>query len=264
MKSIRQGEIEWRRVVTPADALRFIDAAGFCLLFPVKDIPLPSLYFAMTRRIPITWDKYALKLWDWKSDFPRKRRAFYGKHFRGRGTFLSLGMLPDFLAMHGSAAAPSEHARFYAEGRISHDAATIWETLERLGPLATLELRHACKMDSKAGNVRFKRAMAKLQGLLLVTHFGAEQETEAWASGRFELTSRAFSLEVEAARVTEPAAARAAVAARYLHWHLDAEPKTITRLFGWSREETLEAVSRARRSQPNLRGREAQPKAVAR
>lgn len=264
MKSIRQSEIQCKRVVTPADALRFIDAAGFCLLFPAKNVPLPSLYFAMTRRIPITWDKYALKLWDWKSEFPRKRRAFYGKYFRGRGTFLSLGMLPHFLAMHGSAALPGEHTRFYAEGRISHDAAAIWETLERLGPLATLELRHACKMDSKAGNVRFKRAMAELQRLLLVTHFGAEQETNAWASGRFELTSRAFFRESESARANEPAAARAAVVERYSHCHPNAEPKTIARLFGWSRAEALDAVSRAGHAQSGVRGKTAYVKAAAR
>jgi hypothetical protein len=28
--------------------------------------------------------------------------------------------------------------------------------------------------------------------LLIATHFGAEQETEAWASNHFELVSRAF------------------------------------------------------------------------
>jgi len=39
------------------------------------------------------------------------------------------------------------------------------ESLADLGPLATLELRHACKMDSKAGNVRFKKAMNELQCL---------------------------------------------------------------------------------------------------
>jgi len=33
------------------DAVRFIDAVGFCLLFPVKNVALPSLYYAVARRI---------------------------------------------------------------------------------------------------------------------------------------------------------------------------------------------------------------------
>jgi len=35
MKGQLEGEIHWpRRVRTAADAVRFIDAAGYCLLFP--------------------------------------------------------------------------------------------------------------------------------------------------------------------------------------------------------------------------------------
>src|SRR3989442_14859155 len=125
--------------------------------------------------------------------------------------------------MRDSAASPGHHERFYAGGRISHDARTIWQALEQHGPLATLELRHACKMGSKAGNVRFKRAMLELQCLLQVVHFGAEQETAAWASGRFELTSRAFPRQVLRAREIAPEAARAAIAKKYLHWHRSEE-----------------------------------------
>jgi len=201
MKGQLEGEIHWpRRVRTAADAVRFIDAVGYCLLFPIKGLPLPSLYYAVARRYPLTWDRYTEKIWHWKDDLGRQRRAFYAKCFKGRGTFISLRLLPQFLAMHETAAAPGDYERFYAAGRISHDARAIWESLERAAPLATLELRHACKMGSKAGNVRFKRAMLELQRLLLVVHFGAEQETAAWPSGRFELTCRAFPAQAGKAR----------------------------------------------------------------
>src|SRR5260370_29665456 len=98
-------EIRWpKRVNTPGDAVRFIDAAGFCLLFPVKNVALPSLYFAMARRMPATWDSYAVKLWEWKAEIPRRRLAFYAKFFKTRGTFISLQYLPHFLPMGDSAA----------------------------------------------------------------------------------------------------------------------------------------------------------------
>src|SRR5712692_4650937 len=204
MKPNFEGEVPWsNQVRTVRDAVRFIDAVGYCLLFPIKNLPLPSLYYAVARRYPVTWDKYTEKIWRWKDELGRQRRAFYAKYFKGRGTFISLKLLPHFLALHETAAAPADHQHFYAAGRITHDACTIWAALARHGPLATLELRHTCKMDGKAGNVRFKRAMLQLQRLLVVAHFGVEQESAAWPSGRFELTARAFpSQSVAALRIT--------------------------------------------------------------
>ncbi|PYU31711.1 MAG: hypothetical protein DMG28_14440 [Acidobacteria bacterium] len=250
MKFSREGEIRWpRKVRTAADAVRFIDAVGYCLLFPVQNLPLPSLYYALARRYPLTWDTYTEKIWHWKDDLGRQRRAFYAKYFKGRGTFISLALLPHFLAMRDSAASPGDHERFYAGGRISHDARAIWQALEQHGPLATLELRHACKMDSKAGNVRFKRAMLELQCLLQVVHFGAEQETAAWASGRFELTARAFPRQVLRAREIAPETARAVIAKKYLHWHPEVLPVRLARLFRWTEAEAAaaSAITPARR-----------------
>ena len=246
MKASLEAEIRWpRRVITAADAVRFIDAAGYCLLFPIKNLALPSLYYAVARRdihLGPGWDKYCEMIWHWKGDLPRRRRAFYAKYFKGRGTFISLRLLPHFLAMREAAVGPGDHEGCYAAGRISHDARTIWAALERHGPLATLELRHACKMDSTAGNARFKRAMGELQRLLLVVHFGAEQETAAWPSGRFALTCRAFPRQTSLARQIAPKAARAAIAAKYLHWHPEASAALLARLFGWSKAEALAAM----------------------
>ena len=242
--SIKVSEHSWStRVKTTADAIRFINSAGFCLLFPVKNVQLPSLYYAMARRIPITWDKYTAKLWAWKDELPRKRRAFYAKYFKTRGTFISLKFLPHFLAMRESVAAAEAAERFYAEGRISHDARAIWQALAEHGAMATLELRHASKMETKAGNERFKKAMLELQCLLIVTHFGAEQETDAWASNRLELVARAFPAHVAAARDITPEAARAALAQKYRSLYPGASATQLARLFGWSKAEAEAALA---------------------
>ena len=96
-------EIHWpRKVRTAADAVRFIDAVGYCLLFPIRNLPLPSLYYAVARRdihLGPSWDKYCEMIWMWKDELPRKGRAFYAKYFKGRGTFISLKLLPHFLAL---------------------------------------------------------------------------------------------------------------------------------------------------------------------
>jgi hypothetical protein len=234
-------------VRTAAEAVRFLDAAGCCLLFPVRGLPLPSMYYAVARRdirLGPGWDKYCELIWEWKDDLPRRRRAFYAKYFRGRGTFISLALLPHFLAMRGAAA--GDFDRLYAEGRLSDAARRIGRALAEHGPLATLELRHACRMESKAANIRFKRAMLELQGLLGVTHFGAEQETAAWPSARFELTARAFPRQVAAARRLSPEQARRAIAAKYLEWHPEASPAAVARLFGWTRAQGPAALPAAR------------------
>jgi hypothetical protein len=255
----RANEIRWpKRIETLAEARKFIDATGFCMLFPVNNVPLPSLYWAVTRRGPdddFVFDKYFKKIWRWKDELPRRRCALYAKYFRSRGTLISLEQLPHFLAMRETGAAPGDHARFYFDGRIRDDARVIWEALEKHGPLATLELRRLCRMETKAGNVRFKRAMLDLQCRLVVVHFGSEQETAAWASGCFELTWRAFPKQTAAARGIAPGEARAKLAAKYLQWHPDAPPVQLARLFGWSRDEARSADAAARGTPRDARGR---------
>ena len=158
--------------------------------------------------------------------------------------FISLEQLPYFLAMRDSAVVPGDHARLYADGRIRDDARVIWEALEEHGPLATLELRHLCHMETKAGNVRFKRAMLDLQCLLVVVHFGSEQETGAWASGRFELTSPRVP---EADSRGQKHRARTRLARNWppsiSEWHPSAPPVQLARLFGWSKDEAAKAMS---------------------
>jgi hypothetical protein len=240
-------------VLTAPEAVKFIDAMGYCMLFPVTKVPLPSLYFAVTRRNPhekMIWDNFSVMVWNWKDEFPRRRRAFYAKYFRGRGTFISLRLLPHFLAMRESAASAGDHERFYSQGRITEDARVIWEALAEHGPLATLELRHACKMETKAGNKRYKRAILDLQRLLIAVHSGAELETAAWASGRYDLTCRAFPQETSAALRIAPGDARRALAAKFVEWHPQAAPLHLARLFGWTKEEAGAAFASASREKP--------------
>ncbi len=244
MRNQQTVEIPWpRRVYTPSEAVRFIDHVGFCVLFPAKNIPLPSLYYAVAKRQPTGWDKYAQLIWKWKDELPKNRRAFYAKYFKCRGTFLSLKLLPHFLAMHGTAVESDEAEAFYKTGRISHDALELWQALGKHGALATLELRHACKMETQAGNKRFKKAMLELQGLLIVTHSGAEQETEAWASNRFELVSRAFRKQIAEAQEISADEARSVLACKYCALYQDATPIQVARLFGWTKAQAVNALA---------------------
>src|SRR5258707_10299767 len=144
-KRQRSYEIHWRGPLkTMTQVAFFIDYSGFCVLFSAKNVPLTSLYYAVSKRADPRWDKYAQLIWKWKDELPNKRRTFYAKYFKGRGTFLSVKLLPHFLSTHGTAAEPHEAEAFYKTGRISYDARELWRALEKHGALATLELRHAC------------------------------------------------------------------------------------------------------------------------
>lgn len=246
------------RVRTPAEAVKYIDAVGYCMLFPVDKVPLPALYSIVARRDPrdgVYFDTSFERIWKWKDDLPRQRRAFYGKYFRGKGTLISRSQLPNFLVVQQSAVAPGDHQRFYRAGRIQDDARMIWVALEEHGPLATLELRSACRMDTVTGNIRFKRAVLDLQRQLIVSHFGSEQETGAWASGRYELTSRVFPEETAAAREISLEEARRRLAAAFWRLHPDAPPSTLARLFGWTKGEVLAVATFAREEAPDSAAR---------
>ena len=237
-------ELRWPRLIrTPSDAARFVDQVGFCVLFPLKNVPLPSLYYAVSKRADPRWDKYAQLIWKWKDELPKKRRTFYAKYFKSRGSFLSVKLLPHFLAMHGTAVEPDEAEAFYKTGRISYHALELWQALEKHGALATLELRHACKLETQAGNKRFKKAMLQLQGLLIVTHSGTAQETEAWASNRFDLVARAFPRQVRQARRISEEDARSAIAMKYRTLYPSASPVQIARLFGWTKAQAVTALA---------------------
>jgi hypothetical protein len=233
-----------RQLKTPSDATAFINHVGFCVLFPVKNVALPSLYYAVSKRHDARWDKHAQLIWQWKDELPKKRRAFYGKYFKGRGTFLSLECLSLLLAAHDTPVDSDDAEDFYSAGRVSRDALELWQALAKHGAMPTLELRHLCKMETQPGNKRFKKAMLELQGLLIVTHSGAEQETESWASNRFDLVSRAFPQQCAQAQKFSAEAARRALAAKYRAlYSTSASPAQVARLFGWTKAQAAAALS---------------------
>ena len=205
---------------------------------------MPSLYEVVGNvriKIPM-WNADIERCWTWKDELPRQRRAFFAKYFRGRGTFISLEMLPSFLALHHAPTSPGEFKGFFEAGRISPTARAVWEALAEHGPLAVLELRHACGLAGKSGNVRFKKAAEELQRKLIIVHFGTEQETAAWPSGKYELTCRAFPKQVARARTIPKETARARIAAKYLESRPGKAARDLARIFGWSREETEKAM----------------------
>ncbi len=233
---------------TIAQAARYIDRVGFCLLFPSKKLPLPSLIEASKGRAlrnykPCAdWSDDFVRLWRWKDELPRKRLAYYGKYFRGRGVFLSLEFLAYFYCLEGNHGTRDEYERLYREGKTTADAHVVCTALVERGPQATLELRYGLGWEAKRGNRRFKRALLELQQRLLIVHWGTKAETRAWESAVYQLTARAFPKAMRAAAKLSPDVARQRIAAQYRKHRAHAKPQEVARLFGWSRAEAEEAL----------------------
>lgn len=230
-----------------AQAAKYVNRVGFCLLFPIKGLPLPSLWAGVKGKPPrgfrlvatslvAIWDADAERLWHWKDELPRRRLAYYGKYFRARGSLLSLQFLPCFYRLEGNYGRADEYEQLYHEGKISADAHAVSHQLYRHGPLPALELRHALGWTTKRANQRFKRALLELQLRLLIVHWGTQAETGAWESGVYQLTPRAFPQQVKAAAKLSAEEARRRIAAQYRTLNPVATAADFKRLFCWPPE----------------------------
>jgi len=236
------------KVRSITQAARYIDRAGFCLLFPIKGLRLPSLWAAVKGKTPrdpsaslrasfnlvAEWDDDALRLWEWKDLLPRRRLAYSGKVFRGKNSLIAPRFLPCFYRLAGNYGTAEESRQLYREGKISPEARALCEEILRHGPQATLELRHALGWSSPRQNRRFKRALEELQRRLLIVHWGVKAETRAWESVVYQLTPRAFPRAVRAAQKLTAEEARRRIAENYRRLVPAAAPADAARLFGWS------------------------------
>lgn len=90
----------WRDAVRQEDDLvRFVREVGFCTINQLPRWPaFPSQEFAMG--IP---DVLGVT-WFWKDDLHTQRRLYYTRLFAGRPGFVSLELLPTFIATNGEVA----------------------------------------------------------------------------------------------------------------------------------------------------------------
>lgn len=225
-----------RRVRTIEQAARFIDTVGFCLLFASQHpIELPSLFEAMKGRRGVRiedWDADAERLWVWKNDLPATKRAYYGKALKGKPIFISLRLLPFWMAV----ATPPDVHEAYARGQWSATAKRVYEALYERGPMPTMALRLAAGLDRRESIERYHRALDELQHRLLILPIGATVERGAWPSQIFELTARWFPRQAERAATLDLAHARRTLVRRYIETVIAATPSMLARVFAWSPE----------------------------
>jgi len=227
------------QVRSPEQAVDFVNERGFTFFWPVKGIPLPSLWTAVAGERPVAdaHDDPGHVTWGWKDGSLGKRRWYYAKILHRKATFISLENAPYFYALTENFGDPeTDHLPAYEAGRLTLAAKLVYEALLKKGILNTIDLRKEAHLTSRSSDTEFNRALEDLQADFKILPVGTA-EAGAWHYAyQYDLTARHFPDLPEQARRIGEAQARRRLAGLYFASVGAAQLRDVTRLFGWPAE----------------------------
>lgn len=234
------------RLHSPEDARRYVNERGFIYFWPITGVEYPSLWAAVAgnRAVADEHDDPGHITWRWKDQALDKRWWYYAKILRGKATLIDLATAPAFYALSENYGEPEQdYLDQYGDGRLSHEAKTLYETLLAAGPLDTVNLRRQIHMTSQASNTPFESALVHLQRDFKILPVGVA-ETGAWRySFIYECTHRWYPELPAAARAISRKAARQILAGRYLQTMGAARPADLRKIFQWQTDEVEAALA---------------------
>jgi hypothetical protein len=235
------------RVRNPDEALAWVNERGFAFFWPIKGITLPSLWVTVAGNRPVAdaHDDPGHVTWGWKDDALGKRRWYYAKILRKKGTFISLEIAPYFYALSENYGSPEEdHLIMYEEGRLTMAAKLVYEALLKEGALNTIDLRKAAHLTSQQSDSEFNRALEVLQSDFKILPVGVA-EAGAWKySYIYSITARHYPDLLEKARGIGEAQAREKLIGLYFRSVGAAQARDVLKLFGWGPEITHRVIKR--------------------
>jgi len=245
---IDRREVRYRRrlnlrVTTKEQAVEFVNDSGFCFLFPIQKVEMPSLWDAVAGRVMKTTNKHSgyeiERTWGWKDEVLDQKVWFYGKLLRSRATLVSLDFLPNFYALSENYG-DYEHDYLdeYHTGALSAEAKTIYEALLKNGALDAIRLRREARMSAEASKPRFEKALTELQTGLKVLPIGIAP-AGAWRYAFiYEILPRWLPDIPDRARSISRTEARRVILDQYLHNVIASPLSSVARLFGWKLDDT--------------------------
>lgn len=172
----RRAVLAPHRVRSKREALRFVNALGFCYAFTPGPGELPGLFDVLaTRSVDRMWSQ----TWQWKDELATDRRLYYGRLLKRKPTFVSMRYLPHFFSLTGNAGEPDDYAQAYHEGRLSLLAKDIYEYVRAEGRCSTWRLRRQFVVHTDRAGA-FHRALRMLQERCLIAKV-AEQDSGSYA-----------------------------------------------------------------------------------
>ncbi|MGE5251128.1 MAG: DNA glycosylase AlkZ-like family protein [Bacteroidota bacterium] len=224
-----------RRVSSPAAAREFVNRRGFIFFWPIKGVDLPSLWVAAAGDRPVAdeHDDPGHITWRWKDNALGRRIWYYAKVLRHNATMISLETAPYFYALSENYGNPEEdYLLAYEEGRLTQAARQMYEALLENGPLHTIDLRKAARLEN-ARESEFNKALETLQGDFKILPVGVAR-AGAWKySFIYEIVARHYPGLAEEARAIGEGQARQRLAELYFQSVGAAQARDVSKLFGW-------------------------------
>lgn len=234
------------RLTTPKETLAFVNQRGYVYFWPIKEITMPSLWAAVAGDRPVAdeHDDPGHITWGWKDELLGARVWYYAKVLRKKATFISLDVVPYFYALSENYGEPErDYLVQYDEGRMTHEAKTLYETLLGEGPLDTISLRKLARMTNKTSDSAFNRAMEMLQADFKILPVGTAK-AGAWKYAFvYECVHRHFPDLAKQARPIRQAEARRTLIELYLRSVGATRTRDLALLFGWPKSDIEAALA---------------------
>jgi len=234
-------------LTSPEQAAAWIQERRFAYFWPIKDVPLPSLWAAVAGDRPVAdaHDDPGHITWGWKDAALGKHQWYYAKILRHKATLIAPDFAPAFYALSENYGDPQEdYLLAYRAGRLTLAAKQIYEALLEDGALNTPELRRKAHLAGKSSDAEFARALEMLQADFKILPVGVADVGGWHYAFVYDLTARHWPDLAQQAQALSEAEARARLLEAYFAGVGAAQLRDIQRLFGWGAAVTNRAVER--------------------
>ena len=205
---------------THDDCIAFVDDVGFCTIDAAERFPqFPNQADAMGVESAIG------QTWFWKDDLHIAKRLYYTRLFFARPGYISIGLLPAFIATNGEA--PDE---LILMGRMPPAQRAVYDIIDQYGPISTRDLK---KMLSVDGKRQASGALIALERLFITTKVGITGRTLSTYSYIWDLAERWASWAFEEADALGAKRAREIIVSKLRQNGLEPTAELLLMGFGW-------------------------------
>jgi len=233
------------RITDRQEAIDFVNQRGFIFFWPISGITLPSLWTSVAgdRAVASNHDDPGHITWGWKDDLLGERVWYYAKVLRKKATMISLDTAPYFYALSENYGDyEHDYLTQYAQGHMTAEAKTIYETLLESGALDTISLRRKARMTNRSSDSRFNTAITALQADFKLLPVGVARAGGWNYAFIYDIVARYYpDLPQQARHITERDA-RKKLVSRYFRSVGAAQKNDVSKIFGWSRKVTERAL----------------------
>jgi hypothetical protein len=231
--------IQWRdryrnTVHSEAEAARFVAAVGCCTINQHPKFPeFPSLAVAMGEKTAL-WTA-----WWWKDDLHVNRQVYYTRLFDGWPGFLSLALLPAFIAANGEVA---DEVRLL--GTLPLAALDVYEIIARRGPISSRVLKKELPPEARKAATRH---LWDLERRFMITKVEITGRTLQTYSYVWDLAERWMPDAFAAADTLGRQRGRALILAHLAALGVEADARLQTRLLHWGTATSNAVATRTAR-----------------